>query len=227
MVHSFRCSRWHYRIVAGRALSKTGRESVFRDQPQAYWRLRLGVLVTDLAALIRDVPDFPKPGIVFKDITPLLGAPGAIAALADFMAAPWLVAANSGGAKVTKVAGIEARGFLLAPLVADRLGVGMVPIRKPGKLPSKSITRTYNLEYGTDSLQVHADAAGRGDHVLIIDDVLATGGTALAAAGLVGDLGATVAGVGFAIELAFLSGRAALGLAVGENVVIETVLSYS
>lgn len=184
------------------------------------------MLDSDLAALIRDVPDFPKPGIMFKDITPLLGAPGAIAALADLMAAPWLEAAKGGGSKVTKVAGIEARGFLLAPLVADRLGVGMIPVRKPGKLPSKSITRTYNLEYGTDSLQVHADAAGAGDHVLIIDDVLATGGTALAAAGLVSDLGATVAGFGFAIELAFISGRAALAAALGHDLAIETVLSY-
>jgi adenine phosphoribosyltransferase len=187
------------------------------------------VLANDLAALIRDVPDFPKPGILFKDITPLLGAPGAIAALADLMAAPWLASSASslgGGPRVTKVAGIEARGFLLAPLVADRLGVGMVPIRKPGKLPSKSITRTYNLEYGTDSLQVHADAAGAGDHVLIIDDVLATGGTALAAAGLIGDLGATVAGFGFAIELAFINGRQALAAALGDHLAIETVLSY-
>jgi adenine phosphoribosyltransferase len=190
------------------------------------------VLANDLAALIRDVPDFPKPGILFKDITPLLGAPGAIAALADLMAAPWLASTASsasglgGGPRVTKVAGIEARGFLLAPLVADRLGVGMVPIRKPGKLPSKSITRTYNLEYGTDLLQVHADAAAAGDHVLIIDDVLATGGTALAAAGLIGDLGATVAGFGFAIELAFISGRQALAAALGDHLAIETVLSY-
>jgi adenine phosphoribosyltransferase len=184
------------------------------------------VLTNDLADLIRDVPDFPKPGILFKDITPLLGAPGAIAALADLMAAPWLALAQSGGPKVTKVAGIEARGFLLAPLVADRLGVGMIPIRKPGKLPSKSITRTYNLEYGTDSLQVHSDAAGPRDHVLIIDDVLATGGTALAAAGLVIDLGATVAGFGFALELAFIDGRAALASALGEHLVIHTVLSY-
>jgi adenine phosphoribosyltransferase len=184
------------------------------------------VLVTDLAALIRDVPDFPKPGIMFKDITPLLGAPGAIAALVDLMVAPWLDLASSGNPKVTKVAGIEARGFLLAPLLADRLGVGMLPIRKPGKLPSKSITRTYSLEYGSDSLQVHADAAGVGDHVLIIDDVLATGGTALAAARLVGDLGATVAGFGFAIELAFISGRGALSAALGAHLSVQTVLSY-
>ncbi len=184
------------------------------------------VLVNDLAALIRDVPDFPKPGIVFKDITPLLGAPGAIAFLADLMAAPWLKLAASGGQKVTKVAGIEARGFLLAPLVADRLSVGMLPIRKPGKLPSKSITRTYNLEYGTDSLQVHADAAGAGDHVLIIDDVLATGGTALAAAGLIGDLGAAVAGFGFAIELGFIGGREALAASLGKHLEIETVLRF-
>jgi adenine phosphoribosyltransferase len=189
-------------------------------------RLRLYVLVIDLAALIRDVPDFPKPGIMFKDITPLLGAPGAIAALADLMAAPWLRTAGSDGLGVTKVAGIEARGFLLAPLVADRLGVGMVPIRKPGKLPSKSITRSYNLEYGTDALQVHADAAEAGDNVLIIDDVLATGGTALAAAGLIGDLGASVAGFGFVIELAFINGRDSLALALGADVAIQTVLSY-
>ena len=183
-------------------------------------------MTAHLNALIRDVQDFPKPGILFKDITPLLGAPGAIAALAGLMAAPWIALAASGAPRVTKVAGIEARGFLLAPLVADRLGVGMVPIRKPGKLPSKSITRTYNLEYGTDSLQVHADAAGASDHVLIIDDVLATGGTALAAAGLVRDLGATIGGFGFAIELAFIKGREALVAALGEQLEIETVLSY-
>jgi adenine phosphoribosyltransferase len=186
----------------------------------------LYVLALDLAALIRDVPDFPKPGIMFKDITPLLGAPGAIAALADLMAAPWLDAENSGGHRVTKVAGIEARGFLLAPLVADRLGVGMMPIRKPGKLPSKSITRTYSLEYGTDSLQAHIDAVGPGDHVLIIDDVLATGGTALAAAGLIADLEANVAGFGFAIELAFIEGRAMLASVLGGEVPIESVLTY-
>ena len=182
------------------------------------------MLASDLAALIRDVPDFPKPGIMFKDITPLLGTAGAISALADLMAAPWLASPRT---HVTQVAGIEARGFLLAPLIADRLGVGMLPIRKPGKLPSKSISRTYDLEYGTDSLHIHADAAGPGDHVLIVDDLLATGGTALAAAGLITDLGAQVAGFGFAIELAFICGRAALGEALGYKPEIETVLSYS
>lgn len=186
------------------------------------------MLLTDLAGLIRDVPDFPKPGIVFKDITPLLASAGALRALADLMAAPWLdvTAGAPKSARITKVAGIEARGFLLAPLVADHLGVGMVPIRKPGKLPSKSVTRTYDLEYGTDSLQIHADAVGEGDRVLIVDDVLATGGTALAAALLIADLGATVAGLGFAIELALINGRATLSSALGEGMKVETVLSY-
>jgi adenine phosphoribosyltransferase len=154
--------------------------------------------------LIRDVPDFPKPGVLFKDITPLLGDAKALSALADALAEPWRAAG------ITKVAGVEARGFLLAPMVAERLGVGMILIRKPGKLPAETFTRSYALEYGEDRIEVHVDAATSDDHVLILDDVLATGGTGCAAMELIGDLGATVAGVGVVIELAFLGGRSRL-----------------
>ncbi len=164
--------------------------------------------------LIRDVPDFPKPGVMFKDITPLLSDAKALSALADALAAPWL---ESG---VTKVAGVEARGFLLAPMVAERLGVGLILLRKPGKLPSATFARSYALEYGDDRIEVHADAANREDRVLILDDVLATGGTGGAAIELIGDLGATVVGFGVVIELAFLAGRARLNSDVPVNALL-------
>jgi len=155
----------------------------------------------ELARYIRDIPGFPKPGIVFKDITPLLKDPGALRAAADVMAAPF---AN---ASVRRVAALEARGFLFGTLVAERLKVGLIPIRKPGKLPYRTTSQEYELEYGTDRIEMHEDALEPGDPVLIVDDVLATGGTAAAAVALVQRAGGRVIGLSFLIELAFLQGR--------------------
>lgn len=154
--------------------------------------------------LIRDVPDFPKPGVVFKDITPVLANREAFSALVAEMCDPYRPGT------VSSVAGIEARGFILATPVAERLGAGFVPIRKPGKLPAAVIRESYELEYGTDALEMHRDALEPGDNVLIVDDVLATGGTAAAAIRLVERVGARVVGVAVFIELGFLNGRASL-----------------
>ncbi len=153
---------------------------------------------------LRDVPDFPQPGIVFKDLTPLLADVEAFRFTVDALAEA--VAERS----VEKVVGVEARGFIFASAVAYRLGAGLVPVRKPGKLPWHTATETYELEYGTDSLEIHEDAISAGDDVYVIDDVLATGGTAAATCRLVERLGGRVAGVGFVVELGFLSGRAKL-----------------
>lgn len=158
----------------------------------------------DLKALIRDVPDFPKKGIVFKDITPLLADAKAFAHTVELMAEPFL------GKGISIVAGIESRGFLLATPIAFRLGAGVVPIRKKGKLPRKVHCATYDLEYGKDSIEAHADAFPKGARVLLVDDVLATGGTAAAALELLAKLGGEVAGISFLIELGFLKGRAKL-----------------
>jgi adenine phosphoribosyltransferase len=155
----------------------------------------------DLKAFIRDVPDFPKKGILFRDITPLLGDPRALQYTIDELAA------RCKGKGVQKVVSAEARGFLFGPAVATRLGAGFAPVRKPGKLPYKSQQVTYDLEYGTDTLAIHADAVRKGEKVLLLDDLLATGGTMSAAARLVEGLGGQVAGIGFVIELEFLKGR--------------------
>lgn len=155
-------------------------------------------------ALIRDVPDFPKPGILFKDITPVLKNAVAMHSVIEFMAE------RAAQQRVTLVAGPEARGFLFGMPLAMRLGVGFVPIRKPGKLPWKTRSLSYALEYGTDSVQVHEDAAGRGDRVLLVDDLLATGGTMAACCALMESLGAEVTGCQFMVELAFLQGRGRL-----------------
>jgi adenine phosphoribosyltransferase len=155
-----------------------------------------------LLELIRDVPDYPQPGIVFKDITPLLADGPAFAAT---------VAALADGSRgVTKVAGIEARGFILAAPVAYVLGAGFVPVRKQGKLPAQTHAQSYALEYGEATIEVHTDAFGPGDRVLIVDDVLATGGTAAATAELVRRAGATVDGITVLLEIGFLAGRAKL-----------------
>ena len=153
---------------------------------------------------LRDIPDFPQPGITFKDITPLLGSAAALAATIEAMAAPWV------GAGISRVAGIEARGFLLAAPLAVRLKAGLVPVRKPGKLPWAVAEEAYDLEYGTDAVQAHTDAVVAGERVLVVDDVLATGGTAAATCSLLEGLGAAVVGVGVLLELGFLDGRARL-----------------
>jgi adenine phosphoribosyltransferase len=155
----------------------------------------------DLHRYIRDIPDFPKKGIVFKDITPLLADPRALAAAVEQLAAPY---ASSG---VQIVAGIESRGFIFGALVARRLGVGFVPIRKPGKLPYKTLRQSYQLEYGSDAVEIHTDAVAEGQKVLMVDDLLATGGTMSAACTLVRKLGGKIVGVAFVIELCFLHGR--------------------
>ncbi len=159
----------------------------------------------DLEQYIRDIPDFPKEGIVFKDITPLL------ASAEGFRKAIDTIAEAYADAGVTKVMGAEARGFIFGGALAYRLGAGFVPARKPGKLPWNTESHTYELEYGTDSLEVHTDAFGPDDIVLIVDDVLATGGTAAAKAKLVEKMRAKVAGFAFLIELDFLGGRQKLG----------------
>jgi len=154
--------------------------------------------------LVRDVPDYPSPGILFKDITPLLADPSAFAAIVDA-----LVEQHAAGA-IDKVVGIEARGFILAAPVAYHLGAGFVPMRKKGKLPYATFESSYALEYGSATIEVHQDAFAAGERVLVVDDVLATGGTAAAALDLVRQCGASVAGFSFLIELAALSGRSKL-----------------
>lgn len=154
----------------------------------------------DIRALIRDIPDYPKPGVLFYDITPVLGDARAFADLLDALTAPFRDSA------IDKVAGIEARGFTLAAPVAEKLGAGFIPIRKPGKLPYKVHREEYALEYGTDALEIHVDAIEAGDRVLLVDDVIATGGTAGAAVSLLDKVGAEVVGFAVFIELAFLSG---------------------
>jgi adenine phosphoribosyltransferase len=158
-----------------------------------------------LADHLRDVHDFPEPGIVFKDLTPLLADVDAFRFAVD------AIADHAAGLTVDKVVGIEARGFIFAAAVAYRLGAGFVPVRKPGKLPWETVTESYALEYGTDSLDVHRDALGSGESVYVVDDVLATGGTAAATCRLVERLGGRVAALGFVLELGFLDGRAKLG----------------
>jgi adenine phosphoribosyltransferase len=158
----------------------------------------------DLQQHIRDVPDWPEPGVVFKDITPLLAHPSGFAAAVAELARPF----EDRG--ITKVVGIEARGFLIGAPVALHLGAGFVPARKPGKLPGSTHSEEYALEYGTDRLEIHADAIEAGEQVLIVDDVIATGGTAAATVRLVERLGGDVMGLGFVIELAFLDGRTRL-----------------
>ncbi|HEY6148698.1 MAG TPA: adenine phosphoribosyltransferase [Thermoanaerobaculia bacterium] len=160
--------------------------------------------MTDFRALVRDVPDFPTPGILFRDITPLLANPEAFRAAVFAMAAPYR------GVGLSKVLGIEARGFMFGAAVARELSVGFVPVRKPGKLPGQTIRASYGLEYGKDTLEVHRDSCSPGERVVIVDDVLATGGTAEAAATLADSLRAEVVGLTFFIELEKLGGRARL-----------------
>jgi adenine phosphoribosyltransferase len=169
-----------------------------------------------LESFIRDVPDFPKPGIMFKDITPLLRSGEALAATCAQLAEPFR---DQG---VTLVAAIESRGFIFGSIVAQNLGAGFVPIRKPGKLPWATRRHEYVLEYGSDALEIHDDALSPSDRVIVIDDVLATGGTLAAATHLVRGFDATLVGTAVVIELAFLGGRERLG----EHVNVHSVLRY-
>ena len=171
--------------------------------------------MSQLEDLIRDIPDFPEEGVVFKDITPVLADPAAFAALIDAMSEPY---ADKG---ITKVAGIEARGFTLATPVADRIGAGFIPLRKPGKLPYETVKEEYELEYGIDALEVHIDAVLEGEKVLLVDDVIATGGTAKAAIQLLRHVGADVIGFSVFIELAFLGGIEKI-----DNVPLHALLRY-
>jgi adenine phosphoribosyltransferase len=154
---------------------------------------------------IRDVPDYPKPGVMFKDITPLLADHVAFAGVVD------AIVNHYGRGTVDKIVGIEARGFILAAPVAYHFGAGFVPVRKKGKLPAAAYEQTYDLEYGTETIEMHEDALAAGERVLIVDDVLATGGTARATADLVARTGAHVAGISVLMELSFLHGRDKLG----------------
>jgi adenine phosphoribosyltransferase len=171
--------------------------------------------VEHLASLIRDIPDYPEPGVVFKDITPVLADGRAFAQLVDALAAPF------SDSRITKVAGIEARGFTLASPVAERLGAGFIPVRKPGKLPWETIREDYTLEYGSDALEIHTDAARPGERVLLVDDVIATGGTAAAAIRLLRKIGAEVVGITVFIELAFLDGADML-----DGVPLHALITY-
>ena len=170
---------------------------------------------TLLASRVRDVPDWPQPGVMFKDITPLLADHGAFAAAVDALVE------QAGVGSVDKVVGIEARGFILAAPVAYHLGAGFVPVRKAGKLPSATLSQDYALEYGEATLEVHRDAFGPADRVLVVDDVLATGGTVAATAALVRAAGAAVVGCSVLIELGFLGGRSRL-----DGLPVHSLLTY-
>jgi len=168
----------------------------------------------ELRPLIRDIPDFPQAGVTFRDITPLLGDAAALRAATELMVVPF-------DGPITKVVGIEARGFILAAPIALALGAGFVPVRKPGKLPWDTHAHSYDLEYGSDALEIHSDAVKPGQRVLIVDDLLATGGTAKAASDLVSQIGGKVHALAFLIELVALKGRDRL---VGQT--LHTVLTY-
>lgn len=157
--------------------------------------------MTDIKGLIRSIPDFPKPGIVFRDITTILKDPAGMGACVD------QIAEHFAGRGIEMVVGVEARGFIFGPPVALKLSAGFAPVRKPGKLPAETIKESYELEYGTDEIEIHKDAVQPGQKVLLIDDLLATGGTMTACARLVESLGGKIEGIAFVIELSFLSGR--------------------
>ena len=171
--------------------------------------------IKKIASLIRDVPNFPKPGIIFKDITPLIGNATGLKLTLDMLAQSFV---DQG---ITTVVGMESRGFIFGVPVAERLNAGFVPVRKPGKLPAEVISEQFELEYGSDTLQMHKDALSTNDRVLIVDDLLATGSTAAATIRMIENLGATVAGATFVIELDFLKGRERLS-----NVEIKSLLHY-
>lgn len=170
--------------------------------------------IAELRRLIRDVPDFPKPGILFKDITPLLADPAGLALAVEYMAQPFR------GRPVDRVVGAESRGFIFGTAVATALSVGFVPIRKPGKLPARVRRHEYTLEYGSDALEMHDDAIRAGQNVVVVDDLLATGGTLAACCNLVRGLGANLLGVAVLIELVALGGRGRI------NCPVTSILEY-
>lgn len=172
-------------------------------------------MVESLKSHIRDIPDFPKPGILFRDITPLLAHPSAIALAVELLANPFR------GQRIDLVVGAESRGFIFGTAVACCLSAGFVVVRKPGKLPHAKVSMTYDLEYGTDTLEMHSDAIIRGQRVLIVDDLLATGGTMKACCDLVRQLGGELVGVAVLIELSGLKGREKLG-----HIPVHSVLQY-
>ncbi|MBH0236675.1 adenine phosphoribosyltransferase [Methylobrevis albus] len=171
----------------------------------------------NLVDSIRTIPDYPKPGILFRDITTLLGAPRAFRRAVDELVQPWA------GSKIDKVAGIEARGFIVGGAVAHQLSAGFVPIRKTGKLPHETISVTYALEYGTDAIEVHRDAIAPGEQVILVDDLVATGGTAAAAVELIRSLGGTVVAACFIIDLPDLGGADKLRAL---DVPVRTLVSF-
>lgn len=170
----------------------------------------------DFKALIREVPDFPRPGILFYDITTLLKDARAFRAILDELVSQYR------GKKIDKIVGIESRGFILGGPLADRLKTGFVPVRKPGKLPADSFEVKYNLEYGSNSLAIHRDAVGMGERVLVVDDLLATGGTAAATVHLLRQLGADIVGLAFLVELTSLKGREKL-----DGCPVHSLITYS
>ncbi len=161
-------------------------------------------MLPQLERLIRDIPDFPKPGILFKDITPLLADPSGLSLAVELMANPYR------RSRIDAVVGAESRGFIFGTAIAQSLSCGFIPVRKPGKLPSTKLSIQYSLEYGTDTLEMHRDALSPGQRVLMVDDLLATGGTMKACCGLVADTGATIIGISVLIELEDLHGRDSL-----------------
>src|SRR5271170_5955594 len=171
--------------------------------------------MVDLRALIRDVPDFPKKGILFKDITPLLASPQGLAMAVEVLCNPFR------GKGIQAVVGAESRGFIFGTAVAQALSCGFVPVRKPGKLPADKVSLTYDLEYGQDTLEIHRDAIHKGQRCLMVDDLLATGGTMNACCNLVEGLGGTILGISFMIELTFLKGRERF-----EKYNVHSVLKY-
>lgn len=171
----------------------------------------------DLKDHIRTIPDYPKPGILFRDVTTLMGHASAFEQAVDEMAAPWRET------QIDAVAGIEARGFIFGSALALALKAGFVPLRKPGKLPFETISQTYELEYGTDALHMHVDGVARGERVLIVDDLIATGGTAVAALDLLEEAGAEIIGAAFLVDLPDLGGAARLK---ARNVQVKTLLTF-
>ena len=178
----------------------------------------MNIIASELAASIRSIPDYPKPGIIFRDITTLLGDPRAFRRAVDALVQPYA------GTKVDKIAGMEARGFILGGAVAHQLSAGFVPIRKKGKLPHETVRIAYSLEYGVDEMEMHRDAVAPGEKVILVDDLIATGGTAVGATQLLRQMGAEVVAACFVIDLPDLGGRAKLEAL---NVPVHTLVEFS